>query len=88
MNNFYLSGIGFINAIFEPLYFFLGLWVPGDTTGAFVGVTLVMSWVGFLHDASLFPLHFIITLDLFFLSFLASLVMRFLRWLIEVIPFA
>lgn len=88
MNEFYLSGIAFINAIFEPLYYFLELWVPPDITGSLDGVTTVMSWVGFLHDSSIFPLYFILTLDIFVVSFLASLVMRFLRWIMDIIPFA
>lgn len=88
MNDFYLNGVGFIDGIFLPLFYFLGLWVPGDPAGAFVGVAIVMSWVGLLHDTTIFPLHFIITFDLLILSFLASMVMRFLRWLVDVIPFA
>lgn len=88
MNEFYLAGIGFIDGIFLPVFYLLGLFLPPDMTGAFTGVTIIMSWVAFLHDTSIFPLYFIVTLDILFVSFLASLVMRFVRWLIDVIPFA
>lgn len=90
MNEFYLAGVGFIDGLFEPLFYFLTLFVPPDLTAspALDGIIEVMSWVGFLHDTSVFPLYFIATFDIFLLSFLASLVMRFVRWVVDVIPFA
>lgn len=93
MDNFYLSGVGFFDGLFLPLFYFLGLWVPPDpealqAQGIMDGFITVMAWVGFLHDTSIFPLYFILTFDLLLFSFLASLVMAFLRWLMDVIPFA
>lgn len=96
MNNFYLSGIGFLDGLFLPVFYFLGLWVPPDpeelsSLGVLDGLTIVMSWVGYLHDTSVFPLYFSLTLDLLVFSFLASLVLSFIRWVVgvagDIIPF-
>lgn len=93
MSNFYSSGIAFIDSIFLPLYYFLGLWIPPDpellaAAGVMDGVLVVMMWVGYLHDASVFPIYFSLTFDVLVFSFLASLVMSFLRWIMDVLPFA
>lgn len=91
MNDLYLAGIGFIDSLFLPLFYLLGLavsWVDTDPTDALGWATEVFSWVAFLHNTSVFPLHLIATLDIFLFSGFVSLVMRLLRWIIDVIPFA
>lgn len=90
MDDLYLGGIGFIDGIFLPLFFLLNLaldWVAVDTTTALGWAVLVFSWVAFLHDTDIFPLHLIATLDVFVFSGFVSLIMRLLRWIIDVIPF-
>lgn len=93
MNNFYLSGIGFLDALFLPLFHFLGLWVPPDpevlaAAGVMDGIIQIMAWVGYLHDTSVFPLYFSLSLDVLALSFLASVVMSLMKWIMDIIPFA
>lgn len=90
MSELYLSGTGFIESLFLPLLYLLGqvvTLIPTDLTGVFDGVTLVMSWVALLHNTDIFPLYLILTFDIFLFSGFVSLVMRLLRWIIDVIPF-
>ncbi len=93
MIEFYLAGLAWIDSLFQPLFFLLSFQVGSDSfdvaaiQSALGGVGTVMSWVGFLHNSDLFPVYFVVTLDIFILSFLVSIVMRFLRWIIDIIPF-
>lgn len=90
MNELYLSGIGFVDGIFLPLFYLLTLaatFVETDTSAALAGVSFLMGWVALLHNTDIFPLHFIATLDIFFFSGFVSLIMRLLRWIMDVLPF-
>lgn len=90
MNDLYLTGIGFIDGIFLPLFYILNFMltlVPDDTTALFDFVLLLVSWVAFFHNTDIFPVFFFVTADILLLSFFVSLFMKLLRWIIDVIPF-
>lgn len=90
MNDLYLSGIGFIDGVFLPLFYILDfalVLVPDDTTGLFDFAVLLASWVVFFHNTDIFPVFFFVTADILLLSFFVSLFMRLVRWIMSVIPF-
>lgn len=90
MNDLYLSGIGFIDAIFLPLFYIVNSFlvlVPDDTTALFDWAVIVVSWVAFFHNTDIFPAFFFITSDILVGSFFVSLFMQLVRWLMSVIPF-
>lgn len=90
MNELYLSGIGFVDGIFLPLFYLLGLvtsFVTTDATTALSGLAIVISWILFLHNTDIFPAYLIATLDIFLFSGFVSLGMRLLRWIMDVLPF-
>jgi len=87
MIEMYLNICGVLAALFCPLYsFWTWITVAAVDTDALAGLVTFFSWVALFHDPNLFPLYVSLTLDIFILSFLVSLVMSFIRWIMDVIP--
>lgn len=90
MDELYLGGIGFIDAIFLPLFYiltFLTTFVATDLTGVLDGLVIVVAWLGFIHDPDIFPLYLTASLDILFFSWLVAGFLRLIFWIKNMIPF-